>query len=156
MDDQTDKPDVVALPPLIQAAFFALGLLADELIRPLAFLPDMLQYVLGPVIIALSGGIAVWTVGLFRRDRTPFDVRKPASVLVTRGPFRYSRNPGYLALAMLHAGGAILIDNIWAMVLLLPAVLVIHHGVILREESHLERKFGDDYRRYKNKVRRWL
>ncbi len=155
MNDQPDKPGVVALPPVIFLVFFVVGLALDQ-IWPLPLLADPLQYGLGSVVAALSGGIAIWTIRLFRGNRTSFDVRKPTSTLIMDGSFRYSRNPAYLALTMLYAGSAIVIDSLWTMMLLVPTLFVMHHGVILREEQYLERKFGDTYRNYKASVRRWI
>ncbi|MCH7635332.1 MAG: isoprenylcysteine carboxylmethyltransferase family protein, partial [Proteobacteria bacterium] len=67
-----------------------------------------------------------------------------------------SRNPMYLALSLLYAGIGIAADGPWTLALLVPLLLVMHYGVIIREERYLERKFGDDYRRYKSTTRRWL
>ena len=155
MNDQPDNPGVVALPPVIYLVFFVAGLALDQ-VWPLPLLADPLQYGLGSVVSALSGGIAIWTIRMFRGNRTPFDVRKPTSTLIMDGPFRYSRNPGYLALTMLYAGLAIVIDSLWAMMLLVPTLFVMHYGAILREEQYLERKFGETYRNYKASVRRWI
>ncbi len=81
---------------------------------------------------------------------------KPVSSLVQDGPFRYSRNPGYLSLAMIYAGIAILRNALWA-ILLMPLVLyVIQREVIEREERYLERTFGEEYLAYKRRVRRWV
>ena len=150
-----DKPGVIALPPLIYLGFFAIGVGVDS-IWPVELLPQTVQYVAGAAIIAASGVIVVSTLRLFRRARTPFDVRKPASVLITDGVFRLSRNPGYVALTLLCVGLAILIDTLWVFVLLVPALVVMHYGVIIREERYLERRFGDEYLRYKASVRRWF
>ena len=155
MNDQPDKPGVVTLPPLIYLAFFALGLVLDQF-WPLALLTDVLQYVLGSAAVALSMGMAIWTIRHFRRAGTAFDVRRPTSALITDGPFRFSRNPGYLALTFLYAGLAIVIDNLWVVALLVPTLVVMHYGVITREERYLERKFGEEYLGYRASVRRWL
>lgn len=93
---------------------------------------------------------------MFRSARTSFDVRKPTTVLITDGPFRFSRNPGYLALSLLYAGIAVIADSLWVLALLAPALFVMHYGVIAREELYLERKFGSQYLEYKARVRRWL
>jgi protein-S-isoprenylcysteine O-methyltransferase Ste14 len=87
---------------------------------------------------------------------TPIRTDRPVPRLVTDGPFRYTRNPGYLGLTMLYAGIAVLRNALWA-ILLLPLVLyVIQRQVIGREERYLERTFGDEYLAYKAQVRRWL
>ncbi len=81
---------------------------------------------------------------------------QPSTAIITTGPFRYSRNPAYVALTLLCVGLGVLLDNPWILVLLLPAVLLVHFGVVRREERYLERRFGEEYRRYKASVRRWL
>jgi protein-S-isoprenylcysteine O-methyltransferase Ste14 len=150
-----DAPGVIAIPPLIYVGFLALGFAVDWLV-PAAFLPDGVQYAAGLALIAAGAAIVVPVVRGFRGAGTNLDVRKPATALVTAGPFRFSRNPAYVALSLLHAGIAVMADNPWALGLLAPALLVMHFGVILREERYLERKFGAEYLRYKASVRRWL
>jgi protein-S-isoprenylcysteine O-methyltransferase Ste14 len=87
---------------------------------------------------------------------TPIRTDRPVPRLVTDGPFRYTRNPGYLGLTMLYAGIAVLRNALWA-ILLLPLVLyVIQRQVIGREERYLERTFGEEYLAYKARVRRWV
>ena len=100
--------------------------------------------------------LAVWFARTMRGADTTLHTDKPVSSLVQDGPFRYSRNPGYLPLTMLYAGIAILRNVLWA-ILLLPLVLyVIQREVIEREERYLERTFGEEYLRYKARVRRWI
>ena len=81
---------------------------------------------------------------------------KPTKAMISTGPYGFSRNPMYLCLTLLLVGIAFLVNTVWP-VALLPALLIfIHYGVIRREESYLERLFGDEYRRYRARVRRWL
>ena len=87
---------------------------------------------------------------------TPIRTDRPVARLVTDGPFRYTRNPGYLGLAMLYAGIAVLRNALWAILLLPVVVYVIQREVIGREERYLERTFGEEYLAYKAQVRRWL
>lgn len=85
-----------------------------------------------------------WFFFAMRRADTPIDPREPVSNLVTGGPFRYTRNPAYLSMAMIYTGISSLV-NVLPSTLLLPAVLlVIQRGVIEREERYLERKFGEE------------
>jgi protein-S-isoprenylcysteine O-methyltransferase Ste14 len=91
-----------------------------------------------------------------RSADTTLDVNKPVSRLVRDGPFRYSRNPGYLSLAMLYAGIAILRNALWAIVLLPLLLLMTRRELIEREERYLERTFGEEYLEYKTSVRRWV
>ena len=95
-------------------------------------------------------------VRAFRRANTPVDPGRATTAIVTTGPYRLSRNPGYLAMALAYAGIAVLTDTLWAFVTLLPTLILIDRGVIKREERYLELKFGEDYLRYKARTRRWL
>jgi protein-S-isoprenylcysteine O-methyltransferase Ste14 len=91
-----------------------------------------------------------------RRADTPIDPREPVSNLATGGPFRYTRNPAYLSMAMIFAG-ILSLANALSSILLLPAVLlVIQRGAIEREERYLERAFGGEYLDYKARVRCWV
>jgi protein-S-isoprenylcysteine O-methyltransferase Ste14 len=87
---------------------------------------------------------------------TPIRTDRPVPRLVTDGPFRFTRNPEYLGLAMLYAGIALLRNSLWAILLLPVVVYVIQREVIGREERYLERTFGEEYLAYKAQVRRWL
>ena len=86
----------------------------------------------------------------------PVRTDRPVPRLTTEGPFRYTRNPGYLCLTMIYAGIAVLRNSLWAILLLPLMVLVIQREVIGREERYLERTFGEEYLDYKRRVRRWV
>lgn len=150
-----DNPGVIAPPPLIFLGFLLLGLVLDAL-WPLAILPDVTQYLLGIVLFGLGIGLSVTCIAHLRRLGTDFRTHKPASTLVTDGPYRVSRNPIYIALSLVHIGIAVAVDSPWMLAMLIPALAVVRIGVIAREERYLEAKFGDDYRRYRASVRRWL
>lgn len=150
-----DAPGLVVPPPIIYFGAVAMGFLTDWL-WPLTLLPNAVQYVLGGLVIVVSGAIMPFVMREFSRAQTHFDARKPVTNLIVTGPFQFSRNPSYLALALLCVGIAIISDTVWIIVWLIPATLVADYGIIRREESFLEDKFGDAYRIYKAKVRRWL
>jgi len=154
-ENERDAPGVVALPPLIYLAFLAAGIVLDRLF-PVELLPDALQYPLGIALMAIAALVMPFVLRRFRKAGTSLDVRKPTSALVTGGPYRFSRNPAYLSLTLLYAGIGVAADSLWIVGLLVPVLAVMQYGVILREERYLERKFGEDYLRYKRSVRRWL
>ncbi len=150
-----DKPGVAAPPPLIYAGGFALGYLVEEY-SPTALFPESMSAFVGWSLIAFGVLIAAFALSAFRRARTPVNPYAQTTALVTGGPFRFSRNPLYLALTVIYLGAAGLLNSLWP-VLLLPGVLwFMHWGVIIREERYLERKFGPAYQEYKARVRRWL
>ena len=80
----------------------------------------------------------------------------PTTSIVDTGPYRFTRNPIYLGMMLGLVGLAIAFDSLWLLVMLVPFFLVIRYGVVAREEAYLERKFGEIYRRYRARVRRWL
>lgn len=150
-----DTPGVIAPPPLIYLGALAAGLLLDWR-YPLALLSGKLTLPAGALLIA-SGMLCVVTAfAAMRRAGTAVNPYQPTTAVVTDGPYRYTRNPLYLALALFYAGIASLTSSLWAMALLPVVLVMIHYGVIKREEKYLEQKFGAEYLRYKNTVRRWI
>ena len=147
-DPNDDSPGVITIPPVIYLVFLALGVALDFLF-PVALLPNLVQYTVGVALLPM-------VLGGFRATGTNLDVRKPTTAIITDGPYRYSRNPAYLSMTLLCAGIGVAADSIWILGLLLPALVVMHYGVIAREERYLEAKFGEECLRYKQSVRRWI
>jgi protein-S-isoprenylcysteine O-methyltransferase Ste14 len=154
-DDERDNAGVVAPPPLIYLALLVLGLLLNRRF-PVSFLPRRMARILGWPL--LGGGVLLigWFEWAMRHAGTPTNPYKPVTRVVTEGPFRYTRNPGYLAMAMIYTGIAGLANALWAILLLPVAMFAIQRWVIEREERYLEGKFGEEYLRYKARVRRWV
>ena len=154
-NDEQDKAGVVAPPPLIYLGALVFGLLLGRRF-PMGFLPRTMARGLGWPL--LGGGVLLlgWFEQAMRQADTPTSPYKPVERIATEGPFRYTRNPGYLAMAMIYAGIASLANALWAVLLLPVALLVIQRGVIEREERYLEGKFGEEYLSYKARVRRWI
>ena len=154
-NDERDNPGIRIPPPLIYLAPLVSGLLLDRRFH-VSFLPRSVARILGWAL--LSGGVllASWFLQTMRDADAPIRTDKPVPRLATGGPFRHTRNPGYLSLTMIYAGVAVRRNALWA-ILLLPAVLlVIQREVIGREERYLERTFGEEYLHYKTSVRRWI
>jgi protein-S-isoprenylcysteine O-methyltransferase Ste14 len=154
-NDERDKPGIRVPPPPIYLLALLLGLLLDRRAH-VPFLPRGVARVLGWPLVGGGMALAAWFARTMRGADTTIRINKPVSSLVQDGPFRYSRNPGYLSLTMLYAGIAVLRNALWA-ILPLPLVLyVIQREVIEREERYLERTFGEEYLAYKARVRRWV
>src|SRR5262249_6758965 len=96
-----------------------------------------------------------WDVTITRAGSN-VPTNRPTTTIVDRGPYRFTRNPIYLAMVLALIGPAIALNSLWLLLTLVPFALVIRYGVVAREEAYLQRKFGDDYRRYRARVRRWL
>ncbi len=90
------------------------------------------------------------------RAGTNVDVRKPATKVITDGVYAYTRNPMYVSMVVFLIAMSVLLNNLWIMILIPAFIFILRKGVIEREELYLEGKFGDEYREYKNRVRRWL
>ena len=154
-DRSTDSPGVIACPPLVFLGAFGLGLLLHWLM-PVPPLQLAFSRVLGAVLCLASGVVGIWGRVTMSRAGTNVRPNRPVNALVTDGPFRFSRNPLYLSLTVLYLGITLFFDALWPLVTLLPMLAVVHWGIILREERYLETKFGDEYRAYKARVRRWI
>ncbi len=158
MTKQNELPDnsgVIAPPPLIYAGPLAVALLLN-LKFPMRFLPRKVAPILGLTLLGASISIVSLAYRRTVRVGTNVDPREPATVLVTEGPFKYTRNPLYTSLTLFYVGIATLVNTLWAMLLLPIVLFVINRGVIAREERYLERKFGEQYIQYKARVRRWI
>lgn len=147
-------PDVVALPPLLYLLPLTGGLVLDRLL-PMPGLPKRARLAGLPLLL---GGLTLggWFVTAMTRARTPIDVRQAPTALVESGPFAHSRNPGYLSMALMYAGIALLAGGRWPLVALPAALLAVDRGVIQREERYLDQRFGRAYGEYRARVRRWL
>ncbi len=153
-----DTAGVIAPPPLIALAALVAGVAADWL-WPLNVLGSTLGWPMRIAIgvpLVLGGGVlAVAAERAFKRVGTNVPPWRPALALATSGPYAYIRNPMYVGLILLLAGIAAALASDWLVILLVPTALVLHFGVVRREERYLEAKFGEDYRRYKASVPRY-
>jgi protein-S-isoprenylcysteine O-methyltransferase Ste14 len=150
-----DNPGVIAFPPALYAGTLCIGLLLS-FIFPIGFLPRSLSVTLGVLAVICAGAIAISASRSMNRARTAVNPSQPTTAIVSDGVFSLSRNPIYLSLTLLYIGVTFLFSSLWALLLLLPLLVIVQIGVVQREESYLERKFGDEYLRYKATVRRWV
>jgi protein-S-isoprenylcysteine O-methyltransferase Ste14 len=154
----TATASVIARPPFLFLACLILGLVLDR-VAPLPL--DLTEIALtgwtaGSVLIAI--GVAIFAAGIhnFFRAGTPVPSTRPVSTLVTTGIHGRSRNPIYVGMFFIYAGIGLTALSPWILILTLPLAAVIRYGVVAREETYLEQRFGDTYRDYKARVRRWL
>ncbi len=155
MHNAADVPGVLVFPPLLFGVTLALGLLL-HLIYPVNLLPVLLARIAGTYILIASVWLALSVEAAMKRAGTNVRPDRPTLALVTDGPFRFTRNPLYVAGIGIYVGIALLVDTLWPLVLLIPLLVVLAKGVIGREERYLEAKFGETYRNYKSRVRRWM
>src|SRR5262245_60104182 len=145
-------------PPFLYLACLLLGLALDrELPLPL-IVPESapIRWSVGGGLILI--GVTIWATGVrnFSRAATPVPSNQPVRAVVTTGIHRWSRNPIYVGMCLLYAGIGIACARPWVLILALPLIVILRYGVVAREETYLERRFGDTYCDYKARVRRWL
>ena len=150
-----DNPGAITHPPFLYGGALAAGALLDWLI-PLPMLAAGTGMMPGVVLIVLALALAAWCFVLFRRAGTNVPTSRPSTAIVTDGPYRFSRNPIYVALTALSVGVALWANSWWMLGLLIPTFVIMNIGVIDREERYLAAKFGDEYLAFKARVRRWL
>jgi protein-S-isoprenylcysteine O-methyltransferase Ste14 len=155
MSVPADNPGVVARPPFLYGAAFIIVLVL-RWFWPMSVFGQPGALWAGLALIALGVGTAIWGARAMLAADTNIDPTLPTTAVVTSGPFRFSRNPLYLALTLLYIGLTLAFNTWWGIVMLVPLLIIMHRGVVRREERYLEQKFGESYRQYRSKVRRYL
>jgi protein-S-isoprenylcysteine O-methyltransferase Ste14 len=156
MAETKDNAGTVVRPPIALLLAAITGVVADRL-HPLPMLSmSLLTIMAGAGIVLLGLAFATWAIATFRAAGTPVEGYKPSTEIVERGPYRFSRNPIYVGMFIVLAGLGVAFNSFWLLVALLAFFATVRFGVVAREEIYLERKFGDTYRAYKSRVRRWL
>ena len=142
-------------PQLIYAIPLAGGLLLDRW-HPVRSIPPLLAAPIGIASLVIGVTVCLAAVRRFRSARTSLQPWEPTTALVTDGPFRLSRNPVYVGYTLLYLGVGFWVNSVWPLVLLPLVLWLMYRVVISREEAYLEHRFGEAYRAYKHRVRRWL
>ncbi len=154
---EPDSAGVRFPPPFVYLGALLLGLAAERIVPLRSFGIDWrLLAATGALLFVAGAALMFAAAGLFRRLSTNAPPSRPTILIVTTGPYRWTRNPMYLAMALIYASLAIGLDGPIALALLPLVLIAIRTQVIAREERYLEAKFGDEYRRYKTEVRRWF
>ena len=145
-------------PPLAYFAGLALGF-ALHLFVPVPIVTsaqaEHMLRLFGWGVFTISLSLAALSLIGFHRAHTTVDFSQANSSLIVRGPFRFSRNPVYLAGSLFHLGLSLLANALWPLILLVPALLLVN-ALIVREEGYLSRRFGQEYEVYRKRVRRWF
>jgi protein-S-isoprenylcysteine O-methyltransferase Ste14 len=141
-------------PPIIFLCAILLGIALSRA-WPLHFASPSVR-LFGPIIMACAVVLFLLSYREFRAAGTSVQGSKRSTVIVRTGPYRFSRNPIYLAFILLVLGLSVWLNNLWLLVTLVPPVAIIALLVIPREERFLERNLPEQYSSYKAQVRRWL
>jgi len=154
----TATAGVITRPPLLYLACLILGLVLDHVLPLPLTLPQtaLVRWTAGGGLIVLGAALLAAGVRNFSRAATPVPSNQPVRALVTTGIHGWSRNPIYVSMFLLYAGIGVAARSPWVLILMLPLAITLRYGVVAREEAYLERRFGDAYRDYKARVRRWL
>src|SRR5215510_1747793 len=156
MADTADTANVKVRPPIMWVVAVLAGLLLNWLM-PLPFIPAVVPAAwLGAMVFVLALALFAWAIATMSRAGTNVPSTRPTTTIVDTGPFRYTRNPIYVGMMLGLIGLAVAFNSLWLLLMLVPFALVIRYVVVASEEAYLERKFGDAYRSYCARVRRWL
>ncbi len=149
-----DHPDLPYKPPMAFALAIVAGLGLDAIhrlpARPAGWAP------VGVTLVLLGIALLLWAFRAFRAHGTSIEPWRPTTDIITDGPFAYTRNPVYIAFALVTIGIGAWTDRGYVVLLTVPAFLATDRWIVPREEAYLTRKFGDGYRAYLARVRRWL
>lgn len=142
-------------PPLVYLGSILLGLLL-HFAWPMPLARHPVGALIGAGVVLIAVGLFVAAVRTFRVAGTPVPGNRPTTAIVRTGPYRFSRNPIYLAFSALQVGIALCVGSPWLLIMLVPALALMSFRVIPREERYLEARFPSEYPSYKSSVRRWL
>ena len=155
MTARSDNPGVWFPPPLWYGLAVFSGILLEHR-WPLPIPVAPLTTIAGVFFVAGWIALALASIGRFRGSETSIVPIRPATALVLSGPYRYTRNPMYVSLALLTIACGLFLATWWPIVLLVPTLVIVRQLVILPEERYLRRRFGGEYEAYTRRVRRWL
>lgn len=156
MADATDSARVFIKPTTAWSVAVLCGL-ALSWLKPLPFVPDHAPArALGATVFALALFLFGWAIATITRAGSNVPTDAPTTAIVDTGPYRFTRNPIYVGMMLGLAALSVGLNSLWLLLVLVPFALIIRYGVVAREEAYLERKFGDVYRGYRARVRRWL
>jgi protein-S-isoprenylcysteine O-methyltransferase Ste14 len=157
----TETARTVTGPPFLFLAALVLGFVSDHLWRlpfPISKVGQAHWISAAVAGLLILMGIAVFAAAIrdLSRAGTPVQGTRPTRALVTTGIFGWSRNPIYVGMFLIYVGIGLVVRSPWILIFALPLAIIMHYGVVAREEAYLERRFGDVFGVYKTHVRRWL
>jgi protein-S-isoprenylcysteine O-methyltransferase Ste14 len=155
-DENADNPGVIAFPPLIWLVSAVISGLVHFFLIQLPVMSYHACLVCGIILVILAPALAISAMVTFKKAGTNVHPGEPALTIVRGGPYRFTRNPMYLALCLLQIALGFFLNDWITLLFVVPFVLIIHYGVILREERYLTTKFGEPYLQLKRDVRRWI
>src|ERR1700719_1711557 len=152
----SDNPGVIAFPPLIWLVNAVVSVLVHFFLVRLPVMNYRASLFCGILLVILAPTLALSALVTMKKAGTNVDPAKPALTIVRGGPFRFTRNPMYLALCLLQVALGFFLNDWFSLLFVFPLALLLHYGVVLREERYLSAKFGEPYLEFKREVRRWI
>jgi protein-S-isoprenylcysteine O-methyltransferase Ste14 len=155
LPQKEDRPGIVIPPPLLFVIPLLATFFADK-VAPIGFVHGPVRWIVGSLLVV--AGLALNIVGFITQRRAGTDPIPfhPTTRIVPHGLYRFSRNPMYLGFGLWTLGIAFLVNSVWMLLAALIGLLLTDRFVIVKEETYLERKFGEEYLSYKRRVRRWI
>jgi len=156
-DQAHDNPGVVVFPPILLLATIVSGIVLDWLV-PIGLvdtIPSGPRWVVGAILFVLGASMPINARRAFHKAETNIRPDKPTTAIIISGLYAHVRNPIYQGAAIALLGLALMLGSDWILLLMVPMLLVLHYGVVLREERYLEQKFGEAYWHYKATVPRY-
>lgn len=157
------RPNTIPWPPIVLVLAVVTGWFLGRWFPTVAGIPAIGHYPLaqaqiwvGWLLIGLAISIDVWVLLIFKNYNTNIRPDRPATTLVTSGPFAYSRNPIYVGNVAIIVGLMLVNGSLWYFLLMPVIFLLIQELAIKREETHIKARFGDEWVQYASNVRRWL
>jgi protein-S-isoprenylcysteine O-methyltransferase Ste14 len=154
--DDNDNPGVIAFPPLILLVSAVISSLLHFFLIQLPIMSYRASLICGIVLVIVAPALALSAVVMMKKAGTNVHPSEPALTIVRGGPYRFTRNPMYLALCLLQVALGFFLNDWITLLFVVPLALIMHYGVILREERYLTVKFGEPYLELKREVRRWI
>lgn len=150
-----DHAHVIAFPPLIVLGAGLVGGAIHYFI-PVRIVPEPLALPLAGLLGGVAAALALWGARQLTRAGTAVNPYDTSTAVVRTGPYAFTRNPLYLSMGLVVVAVGLAFNSLPMVLAVVPFFLVIHFGVVLREERYLDAKFPEAYADYRRSVRRWL
>jgi len=144
-------------PPLFFLGAIIAGVIVQRTSIPLSFSVAAGIRIAGGVLVLACGVSLVLSARIWftRTGQSPIPW-KPTPELILQGPYRFTRNPMYVGVTLFVIGLGLTLNNLWISLFAAPALLAVHFIAVLPEERYLAEKFGESYRSFLGRVRRYF
>lgn len=154
--DDDEKGAAVSFPPPLMFLLLTLAAFGIHYLYPISIGIPFIARLAGLLITIAAIAVIIYINRLFAQAETNIAPWKPTTTIMTTGIYAYSRNPIYFLFCITSVGFGVIADSVWVVASFIPSVIWVYLAAIKKEEAYLEQKFGEEYLRYKNRVRCWL